>query len=398
MHDLLERRSALSDEAIAIFTKSGGPTAEDLARAKDLNNELKELDTLLNAAGSRSLDLGGGTGTKGVQTLGDHFIKSVGDNLGELRSHPGMTVGADEFGAKAEGDTIAVGDGGDLTPILTDYDRTVVKPKRQRPVIADLMGSGTVTGNAISYFIEGAEYGDFATVAEGARKPQISFDNPTATTDPIRKIAGWIKVTDEFLEDLPFLKSEIDNRLMHKLAMVEEFQLLRGDGVGTNIRGLLNRDGLQIETAASEDDLADAVFRATTKISTATDLTADGVGIHPLDYEAQRLRRDGNGQYYGGGFFQNAYGNGGILQTPPLWGLNTVISPAFEKGKPVVGNFNLGSTVYRKGGVRVAATSSNEDDFVNNKVTIRAEERIGLAVRVPAAFVKVEVADAGAGA
>ena len=392
MKKLLQRRSALVDEAMELVTKAAAGDTGAKSRATDINAELKELDALINAAGNPAVDLGGGdTGAKAAQSLGDHFVKSVDDNLAGLRSHPGMTVSADEFGLKAAGDTITT-TGDDLTPLLTDVDRTIVHPKRQRPVIADLMGTGTVSGNAISYFVEGAEYGDFTTVAEGAKKPQMSFDNPSSKTDPIRKIAGWIKVTDEFLEDLPFLKSEIDNRLMHKLSMFEEYQLLRGDGVGTNLQGLLNRDGVQVETAANSDDLADAVFRSTTKIATATDLTADGVVIHPLDYEQQRLRRDGNGQYYGGGFFQGSYGNGGILQNPPLWGLNTVVSPAAERGKPIVGAFNLGSTVYRKGGVRVSATSSNEDDFINNKVTIRAEERVGLAVRVPSAFVKVEVA------
>lgn len=392
MDKLLQRRSALVDEAMALITKAAAGDNDAKSRATNINAELKELDALIAAAGNPAVDLGGGSidAKNAPQTLGDHFVKSVGENIGALKSHPGMTVSADEFGLKAANDTITT-DGDDLTPLLTDVDRTIVKPKRQRPVIADLMGSGTVSGNAISYFVEGAEYGDFTTVAEGATKPQLSFDNPSSKTDPIRKIAGWIKVTDEFLEDLPFLKSEIDNRLMHKLSMFEEFQLLRGDGAGTNLRGLLNRDGVQVETAAGADDLADAVFRSTTKIATATDLTADGVVIHPLDYEEQRLRRDGNGQYYGGGFFQGSYGNGGILQNPPLWGLNTVVTPAAERGKPIVGAFDLGSTVYRKGGVRVSATSSNEDDFINNKVTIRAEERIGLAVRVPSAFVKVEL-------
>lgn len=392
MSKTLETRSQLADEALGLMEKAAAGDADARARLVDINAELKALDAHLVGQVNDAMSGGAGFGhaAKAAPTLGDHFVKSVGDQLGDLRSKKGFTVSAPEF--KAATDTIAVGTGGDLTPLLTDYDRTIVKPKRQRPVIADLLGTGTVSGNAVTYFVEGAEYGDFATVAEGALKPQMSFDPPTEVTDKVKKIAGWIKVTDEFLEDLPFLKTEIDNRLMHKLAMFEEAQLFRGDGVGTNILGILNRTGVQLVTATSADDLADAIFRAMTKISTATDLTATGVIINPLDYQALKLQRDGNGQYYGGGFFTGPYGNGGYTAFQPIWGLTPVVSPVAEAGKPVVGAFDLATTVYRKGGIQLAATSSHEDDFTNNKVTIRAEERIALAVRVPAAIVKVETA------
>ena len=42
--------------------------------------------------------------------------------------------------------------------------------------------------------------------------------------------------------------------------------------------------------------------------------------------------------------------------------------------------------VFRKGGVNVQASNSHQDFFVKNLTAIRAEERIALAVMVPAAF------------
>ncbi|WP_281247321.1 phage major capsid protein [Corynebacterium phocae] len=49
--------------------------------------------------------------------------------------------------------------------------------------------------------------------------------------------------------------------------------------------------------------------------------------------------------------------------------------------------FRQGATVLRKGGIRVDARDSNVDDFEKNLVTLRAEERLGLMVPRPAAFV-----------
>jgi HK97 family phage major capsid protein len=54
-----------------------------------------------------------------------------------------------------------------------------------------------------------------------------------------------------------------------------------------------------------------------------------------------------------------------------------------------VGAFQASTTVYRKGGVRVESTNSHVDDFTNNLITTRIEERVALAVRIPAATVKV---------
>ena len=65
------------------------------------------------------------------------------------------------------------------------------------------------------------------------------------------------------------------------------------------------------------------------------------------------------------------------------------LAGAVTAGTAIVGNFGQSATVYRKGGVRVESTNSHASDFTSNLVTIRAEERIALALRVPAAIVKV---------
>lgn len=418
--DLKERRADLMAKANALVggKKDGEPlTADERTQLQKYVDEVKGIDAdlakiaddaglksaleSLGKSGSTLSGDGGGAGEPGkgggagfeskAQTLGENFIKAVGDRISILGTRDGK-LSVDEFKAPATQTTTWPAG----VPLLTEYDRTIIEPARkERPTIADLCGSGTISGNAISYFVEGAMEGGFATVAEGAQKPQISFANPTAVVDALKKIAGWIDMTDEFLEDLPFLKSEIDTRLMYQLKMFEEAQLLRGNGTGTNILGLANRSGVQVQAApASAGGNADAVFQAMTKVSTATSLQADALVIHPLDYEAFRLSKDGNGQYYGGGYFQGQYGNGAVMDNPNLWGLRTVVTTAAVQGEILVGAFRVGATVYRKGGVRVDATNSHVDNFTTNKVTIRAEERVALAVRYPAAFVKASLAPA----
>jgi HK97 family phage major capsid protein len=334
---------------------------------------------------------GAGGGDQGAKSLGEHFVKHAHEKLMHAKGQSNVTVGVPEFQFKAATDNHVVGGWTAGAPFLTDFDRTIVQALRIRLTVDDLLSQGTISGNAISYLIEGAMEGDFTTVAEGAAKPQIHFVNPSQVTDALKKIAGFIKLTDEFLEDAEFLASEINNRLLYRLAYTQEQQLLNGNGTGQNILGILNRSGLQTETSAGPTDNEDALFRAITKVEVNSGLAADGIVIHPTDYQQIRLRKDANSQYYGGGPFAGQYGVGGVPMQPPIWGQRTVVTPAIAAGTVLVGSFQMAATAYSKAGrgVRVEAATQHATDFTDNLVTIRAEVRRALAVRVPPGFTKV---------
>ena len=352
-----------------------------------------ESDALMKRLGSYGApEEDGDREAKGAaKSLGEHFVKSVGaEGLSRVKTISGATVAApawDPAAVKAAGDTQATP--GQLAPWITDYDRTIVRAFR-RPVISDLFGTGTLTGNAVTYLIEGGVEGGFTTVGEGGQKPQFHITDPDTKTDGLKKIAGILSFTDEMVEDAEFWVSEINQRGLYLLALAEENQLLNGSGTGSNVQGLLNR-GIQTEASAAAADNADALFRGITKVQTATGLSADGIAINPIDYQALRLSKDANDQYFGGGFFTGQYGNGGILEQPGLWGQRTVVTAAVPAGTAIVGAFNAAATVYRKGGVRVESTNSHSDDFDHNLIRTRIEERVALAVRVPAAFVNVSL-------
>lgn len=333
----------------------------------------------------------GGTDEKPAKSLGEHFVKSLGDRS---LKQPG-TIATPEY--KAATDTQAVGGHtGAYGPLITDVDRSFVLPKRERLVVEDLLGSGTVSGTAITYPVFGALEGGTDMVAEGGQKPQLHVADPTWRTDALSEVAGWFKMTDDMAEDLDYVVSEINSTALYDLASRTEAQLLSGDGTGSNVLGIRNRVGVQTH-ALGEDTVADALFKAAGKVQTATGFSADALVIHPLDYEALRLNKDGNGQYFGGGYFQGQYGNGTIMENPPVWGLRTVVTPAVPQGEAVIGAFAAAAKVFRKGGVRVESTNSHADDFTNDKITVRVRARLGLQVKYPAAFIKVALTAPAAG-
>jgi HK97 family phage major capsid protein len=190
------------------------------------------------------------------------------------------------------------------------------------------------------------------------------------------------------LEDIPALRSYLDGRLRLFIQHAEEDQLLNGSGAAPDLSGILDRD-IQTGTQASLGDTAlDAVHSAITAIRANSHMEPDGFVVHPSDWEIFRLAKDQNDQYYGGGPFTGAYGNGGIAGNS-LWGLPAVVTAAIAEGTVLVGAFRSAAQIFRKGGLTVEASNSHEDFFRRNLTAIRAEERLALAVYRPDAFYAV---------
>lgn len=272
-----------------------------------------------------------------------------------------------------------------------EYDTNVVMLPRLQPTVADLLGSGSITATALQYWIQVAKEGGPTAVAELGHKPFVHY-TWTTKTDVLKKLAGLTKISDESFADIPYIVSEINGQLLYDLAMVEEQQLLTGDGVGPNLEGLLNRSGIGTLTKLAPDSVADTIFKAMTIVQNTQFFAPDGIVIHPTTYQDLRLAKDANGQYYGGGFFGPAYNNGdGLNWQPPIWGLKTVVTPAVPVDQVLVGNFKQAATVYRKGGVSIDSTNSNVDDFEYNRVTVRVEERLLLQAKRPGAVIKVDL-------
>lgn len=330
-----------------------------------------------------------------AKSLGDHWAHQLqAKGYATAREIPtGQTFAAAELVfEKAATDTQAVGgSAGAYGPLVTDIDTEFVMPKRDRLVIADLLQSGGVGGNSIKYPVFGALEGGTAYVLEGGQKPQMHMGDPTWVTDALGEVAGWFKVTDDMAEDLPYMVSEINTTAVYDLRYKEEQAILFGNGTAPNLRGIVQRSGIQTAIRGL-DTVADAIFKAAGLVQTATGFQADGVVINPQDYEALRLSKDANDQYYGGGFFGGAYGNGDMMVNPPIWGRSTVVTAAIPAGKVLVGAFGL-AKLFKKGGIRVESTNSHEDDFTNDKVTTRLRQREGLQVKYPAAFVYLDLLD-----
>lgn len=257
-----------------------------------------------------------------------------------------------------------------------------------RPLmVKDLIAPGATNNTTIRYIREVSFTNYATTVAEGAAKPEALFEYAEVDA-PVRKIAAYTKVTDELFADYLAIASYINQRLPYMVERTEEDQILNGDGNSPNLTGILQTAGIQTE-AKGGDTVADAIYKAMTKIRFTGFFEPDGLVMHPTDWQNLRLLKDGNNQYYGGGPFTGAYGASPLVQFDSIWGKPVAITPAISAGTALVGAFRLGAQYFQREGLTIEMTNSDQDDFIKNKMTIRCEERLALAVYRALAFCTV---------
>lgn len=285
----------------------------------------------------------------------------------------------------------------DLSAINLQVLPQLVELGQERLTIADLLSAGTTSAAAIKYpqeltlgKVDGVQQTDgkayAGMVAERGLKPNWEPDLTTQTAN-VGKIAITTKVPDEFLQDFPGFQSYIDARLPRMVDNRAEQQMLYGDGLGDNIKGIMTFGGTL--TRAYATAWADTIRKAITDVEVASFFTVDGLAFHPYDWEVASMEKDLEGRFIAGGPVYIQLGDGMFVPVRTYWGKPVVVSTAITVGQPIVGCWKLGAQYFLRSGMELASTNANEDDFRRNLLCIRAEERLALCNYRPSCFLEV---------
>jgi HK97 family phage major capsid protein len=256
----------------------------------------------------------------------------------------------------------------------------IVQPPMRQLVVRDLITPGSTTSNAIEYPVEtdNPAVTGAAVVSEGALKPQsnITFD---LRSTPVRTVAHWMKASRQIMDDVPQLRSYIDGRLRYGLGYVEETELLYGDGTGQHLLGIIPQATAYAAAFTPTSPQAIDVLRLAALQATLALYPATGFVLHPTDWAKIELTKDSQNRYLVGDP-QNQI-------AARLWTLPVVQTPAMQVSKFLTGAFRLGAQLFDRLTLEVLISTEDQDNFVKNMITIRAEERLALAVYRPAAFI-----------
>jgi HK97 family phage major capsid protein len=249
---------------------------------------------------------------------------------------------------------------------------------QRRMTIRALLAQGNTNSNSIEYDKEKVFTNNAAPVAEGAAKPQseLQFEDATA---PVRTIAHWMRASVQILADAPGLRSIIDQRLRYGLAYAEEVQILTGSGSGQNLEGLITAATAYAAPGSLTASTPVDVVRLMMLQVALAEYPANGIVMNPIDMAAIEMLKDTAGGYLIGD-------PQGTMQKR-LWGLPVVETQAIGVDKALVGAFNLAAQIFDRQDATVEVSTEDQDNFVKNKVTIRAEERLALAIYREAALV-----------
>lgn len=362
-----ERRAniaALNAEKRQLVINGGGKTVESVATAA-VNTPNEEVDMPAQQA----------------RSLGEHFVNHL-KREGHARS---FHVVAAPFSRAATDvqkspDTTNVPQ---ATQAITTYDTSVIEGVRESMGVLNLLGREVIEGNTLVFFTEGAVEGTIAdSIAEGAAKSRIHFADPTPTTVTLEKVAAYIKESDEYIDDYGYLAGAINGRLLYELDLKRQAKVIAGLLATSGIQTIGGTTAVTRTAVAIADEIANAIADT----MTYSGRPANAIVMTPTIWKLLRIGKDGENRYYGGGYFAALHGEN-------VWNLPIVLSNQLTANHIVVGAFDTcASLVTKAEGVTVEATNTDQDDFIKNLMTVRAECREKLAVRRPAGFVDITVA------
>lgn len=268
--------------------------------------------------------------------------------------------------------------------IIPDRRPGIVGMPQRRLTIRDLIAPGRTGSNMIEYVKETGFTNNAAPVSENPtnEKPESDIDFELVQSG-VKTIAHLVRASKQILDDAAQLSSYIDARLRYGLQLKEELQLLKGSGAGNNLNGIYTQatayanPGVTVQNQTWIDQLRLALLQAE-----LAEYYADGIVLSPIDWAAIELTKDSQNQY----ILANPFG----LAMPMLWSRPVVATQSMDAGDFLVGAFQLGAQVYDREDANVVISTEDKDNFSKNMITIRAEERLALAVYRPEAFVKGE--------
>lgn len=360
------------------ITSVPGSKADKLAFIQTKNTELAELkkevdghlalQSAANSAGEYKPENGAGDGDGGndgvkrYDSIGDAFVNSAAFK----------TKGAT---STVELKTPFISTTG-WVPESTRSGLVTLKPMVMAPSIVDHLVSLPVSQNAYKYMEETTYTNAAAETAEGGTYQEATLAL-TERSEVVQKVAVWLSMTDEQLEDVDGARAYVNARLENMMRQRLDLQVLAGDGSSPNLRGTVNKAGIQTR-AQGADTILDASFKLFTTIRTDGFAEPSVAFLRPTSWQDVALLKTADGIYI--------YGNPTTGAPSVLWGVPVVQSMAAPANTMVTGDYRNYAFLAVKRGLDVQVTNSHASHFITGYQAVRMDLRVAMVHVRPKAF------------
>jgi HK97 family phage major capsid protein len=377
---VVEKLNGLFDEKMASV-----PTKDDVTALNEQVESLKGLEAKSNEIEKAIAKFEGRLEAMSEKAVTPKVAKksvrqAIGDTFEEnFEGIKEAVAKGGKLNLEVKDTTIAANYTGDF--LLTDYDSGIDRLAKAQPTILSISNVGVTSSKFVTYVSQTVAASD-AWVAEANAKTE---GTPTwaEVSEEVKKIAGYVKVSKEMLEDLSFVRSEINSDLMSQLATDIDDALINGAG-GTSITGILNQ-GISAFAAGTfagavpSANISDVIRVAKAQIEAANYMPTH-VLLNPEDAAKIHLTKSSTGEYTYP-MFVPANGQMRVAD------LAVVVSNNIAADTYVVGDFSKFNIRMRND--MAMSVGLDQDDFTRNMVTILAESRLVAYVKdnAKAAFV-----------
>jgi HK97 family phage major capsid protein len=360
---------------------------------EDLDTRATEAKALAQKTADELKELKQNQATNGIG--GNGQAKSFGQQLEEKitanKANLPLSVGK-KFSFDI--DTKAVGNMGSAANLTGSYfvpptvvPGVILQPYNQTHM-RDVLNTGQTDSNIIRYIRDNGGEGGPTTVAEAGTKPQM--DRDLAIVDaPVRKIATYLRVPEEMIEDIPYLTSFLTNVGTQEVMAVEDTQIIYGDGTGQNLSGLATAGNFTAYAADAGGGAASGVVTAPNEYDVLTSAVKQMrvlkrvPTVHlvsPVDYWKMVSRKDTTNNYIlqGGGNGLVPATAGGV----PITQMNQIAAGDF-----ITLDRNA-AQIYFRSNITVRFYEQDQDNAIKNMVTIVIEERLALCIYYVTGIIK----------
>ena len=272
---------------------------------------------------------------------------------------------------------------------LSNSAGDLIRAMRQPPIvestgrridhIRQIMNVVPTSEGVVEYVVETFTNNAAAQTAELAEKAEseIAFDLKSVS---MSTIAHFVTASRQVLSDAGMLMNRIDNALTWGIYAKEDTYLLYGTGLNGQPEGLMVNSsvqnlGAQPATSTQLDHIRRAIAMARVAEYPVTSMV-----IHPNNWADLELLKDTTDRY-----IWVSVNDGGI---PRVWRVPVVETTAIDEDDFLVGNFQLGATMWDREQASIRVAEQHGELFIKNGVVILGEERIALSIERPQSFVK----------
>lgn len=257
----------------------------------------------------------------------------------------------------------------------------MVAPLSRKLHIRSLITNSPMTAATYSYPVLSDGEGTVGIQTEGSAKAQTDVDVEFKEKSPI-VIAHWQRHSEQVLSDIPQLLSYVSGRMVEQLLNKEDAEILLGAGGSNRLDGILTGATAYVPTGSANVSTANRysyLFDSISKLA-QIDSMATGILINPYAYYEMLQVRSSDLVYTAP---TSITFEGGTLR---FAGVPVYQSTAMAANAFCVGDWSE-VDLRIKNGISVDLSREDGDNFTKNLVTVRVEERIGLAVYRPASFI-----------